>query len=199
LFSAALVSRISAWRVCSFQPPPPRLAKSLCLHADASGVLDREQSGKALRNTIHLPESGLLRSLPDFRSPDQTPPPLRVNLTCPQEVHSACSFGCTRQKSSTCHTFFGPPASAIASIRPFGDGTACQISGLLDLSRTVALPSNETFSKALSRSKLCQETRSVLPSADQLMPVKPFHPFTTRSRVCPVEVERSWILSWLGP
>src|SRR6516165_6986515 len=26
---AALVSRISAWRVCSFQPPPPRLAKSL--------------------------------------------------------------------------------------------------------------------------------------------------------------------------
>src|SRR5271166_758695 len=38
LFSAALVSRISAWHVCSFQPPPPRLAKSLCLHADASGV-----------------------------------------------------------------------------------------------------------------------------------------------------------------
>jgi hypothetical protein len=26
------------------------------------------------------------------------------------------------------HTFLGPPASAIANIRPFGDGTACQIS-----------------------------------------------------------------------
>ena len=61
--------------------------------------------------------------------------------------------------------------------------TACQISGLLDLSRTVALPSNETFNRALSRSKLCQETRSALPSADQLMPIKPLHPFTTRSRV----------------
>ena len=29
LFSAAIVSRISAWRICSFQPPPARLAKSL--------------------------------------------------------------------------------------------------------------------------------------------------------------------------
>ena len=31
MFSAALVSRISVWLVCSFQPPPLRLAKSLCL------------------------------------------------------------------------------------------------------------------------------------------------------------------------
>src|SRR5664279_2577512 len=39
LFLGALVSRVFGWRVCSFQPPPPRLAKSLCPHQDASGVL----------------------------------------------------------------------------------------------------------------------------------------------------------------
>ena len=32
------------------------------------------------------------------------------------------------QEFSTRHTFLGPSASAIANIRPFGDGTACQIS-----------------------------------------------------------------------
>jgi hypothetical protein len=38
LFSAALASRVSGWHVCSFQPPPPRLNKSLRLHASPSGV-----------------------------------------------------------------------------------------------------------------------------------------------------------------
>ena len=112
---------------------------------------------------------------------------------------SVCSFGFAHQKFSICQTFLGPPASAIANMRPFGDGNAFQISGLLDLTKTVALPSSETFNKALSRSKLCQDTRSRLPSADQLTPIKPFHPFTTRSCAWPVEVERSWILSWLEP
>ena len=75
-----------------------------------------------------------------------------------------CLDSSIRQKFSICHTFLGPPASAIASIRPFGDGNAPQISGLLDLSRTVALPSSVTLSKALTCSKLCQDTRSRFPS-----------------------------------
>src|ERR1700716_1289421 len=102
--------------------------------------------------------------------------------------------GCRdRQKFSICHTFLGPPASAMASNRPFGDGIAPQASGLLELNRTEALPSSVTCSNALSRSKLCQETSRLFPSADQPAPINPFHPFTTTSRVLPVDVERKWI------
>ena len=60
------------------------------------------------------------------------------------------------QKFSICHTFLEPPASAMASIWPLGDGIAAQTSGLLDLRRTEALPSGVTLSNALSRSKSCQ-------------------------------------------
>jgi hypothetical protein len=114
-------------------------------------------------------------------------------------VQPACSFGRAHQKFSICQTFLGPPASAIASIRPFGDGIAAQISGLLDLIRTVALPSNETFNKALSRSKLCQDTSKLFPSGDQSAPINPFHPFTKTSRAFPVDVERKWILPSFAP
>lgn len=72
------------------------------------------------------------------------------------------------QKFSICRTFLGPPASATANHRPSGDGmVAPQISGLVDLSKREALPSRVTFNNALSRSKLCQETGRLLPSADQ--------------------------------
>ena len=47
--------------------------------------------------------------------------------------------------------FWGPPASVMASSRPSGDAIVPQTSGLLDLSRTDALPSSVTFSNALSR------------------------------------------------
>jgi hypothetical protein len=80
--------------------------------------------------------------------------------------------GCEQdyQKCSTCQTFLGPPASVMASSRPSGDAIAPQTSGLLDLSRTDALPSSVTFSNALSRSQLCQETKRLFPSADQPAP-----------------------------
>src|SRR5262245_8932929 len=93
------------------------------------------------------------------------------------------------QKFSTCHTLLGPPASATANHRPSGDGMAPQISGLVDFSRREALPSRVTFSNALSRSKLCQETRRLLPSADQPALINPSHPFTVRSRISPVDVD----------
>src|SRR5215467_14912570 len=77
------------------------------------------------------------------------------------------------QKFSTCQTFLGPPASAIANHRPSGDGMAPQISGLVDLIRTEALPLRVICSNALSRSKLCQETRRLFPSAVQSAPINP--------------------------
>src|SRR5215469_9070557 len=87
----------------------------------------------------------------------------------------------------------------MASKRPFGDGIAPQSAGLLELRRTVALPSNVTFNNALSRSKLCQETNRLFPSADQPAPIKPFHPFTTTSRSLSVAVERKWIFPSFAP
>ena len=96
-----------------------------------------------------------------------------------------------RQKCSICHTFLAPPASAMASHCPSGEATAPQISGLLERSKTDALPSSDTFKKALSWVDLCQLTSTLLPSADQPAPINPFHPFTTKSRVLPVAVERN--------
>src|SRR5262249_30269516 len=95
--------------------------------------------------------------------------------------------------------FLGPPASATANHLPSGDGMAPQISGLVDFSRRETLPSRLTFSKALSRSKLCQETRRLLPSADQSSPINPPHPFTVRSCISPVDVDRRLILPLLAP
>src|ERR1700756_1685999 len=87
----------------------------------------------------------------------------------------------------------------MASSRPSGDAIAPQTSGLPELSRTDALPSSVTFSNALSRSTLCQETRRLFPSADQPTPINSFHPVTTRTRVFPVVVERRWIFPSLAP
>lgn len=143
-----------------------------------------------------LSEIGTQKAPPPFTFPESG---LFTQVDCPSGADQLLVSGLAHQKFSICQTFLGPPASAIANMRPFGDGIACQTSGLLDLSRTAALPSSETLNKALSRSKLCQDTRSRFPSADQFTPIRPFHPFTTRSRVWPVEVERSWILSWLEP
>ena len=67
------------------------------------------------------------------------------------------------------------------------------------MSRTVALPSDETFNKALSRSKLCQPISKLFPSGDQSAPNNPFHPFTKTSRIFPVDVERKWILPSFAP
>src|SRR5216683_7355940 len=116
-----------------------------------------------------------------------------------QSSQDAGRFGWDHQKFSICHTFLGPPASAMASNRPSGDGMAAQISGLLDLSRTGVLPSSVTFSNALSSSKLCQETRRLFPSGDQSRPINPSHPLTFTSRVLPVDVERKWIFPSLAP
>lgn len=86
----------------------------------------------------------------------------------------------------------------MASRRPSGEGIALQMSEFLEWSRTDALPSNVTFSNALSDCLLCQEAKRLFPSVDHAAPINPFHPFTTTSRVSPVEVERSWMVSWLG-
>jgi hypothetical protein len=100
-------------------------------------------------------------------------------------------------KFSIAHTFLVPLASFMASDRPSGDGIANSML-LLEWSSTEALPSSVTLSNALSRSCLPQETRRLVPPADQSIAFRPFHPFTTRSRVLPVEVERSRIVPWLG-
>jgi hypothetical protein len=83
----------------------------------------------------------------------------------------------------------------MAKSRPSGEGTAQ--TSFLERSRTEALPSSATFSKALSMSPLRQETRRLFPSADQSMVCKLFHPFTTRSRDLPVDVDWRWITPWL--
>jgi hypothetical protein len=82
----------------------------------------------------------------------------------------------------------------MAKSRPSGDGTAQ--TSFLERSRTEALPSSPTRSKALSESSLSQETRRLFPSADQSMDFNRFHPFTTRSRDLPVDVDRRWITPW---
>src|SRR5262249_42252122 len=102
------------------------------------------------------------------------------------------------EKFSISHTFRVPLDSHMASRRPSGDEVALQMSELLEWSRTVTLPSSVTFSRALSDGLLCQETKRLFPSGDQSALINPFHPFTTRSRVSPVEVERSWMVSWSG-
>ncbi len=53
--SAALTWPISAWRACSFQPPPMRLVKSLCSASPVSRQF--EQTGvaeRALREIAHI-------------------------------------------------------------------------------------------------------------------------------------------------
>src|ERR1700719_1445667 len=98
-------------------------------------------------------------------------------------------------KFSISQTFLVPVTSPMANSRPSGDGTAQTL--FLERSSTEALPSSATLSKAVSDASLSQETRRLLPSAAQSMAFKSFHPFTTRSRDFPVDVDRRWITPWL--
>jgi hypothetical protein len=187
------------------QSPPPRQA--------APAPTFRSTSTLVMVPALVLSDSGkLVRGLgaSDFRLTDNgIEQKISVEVAEPQSLVVVVSsrFQSARKLMGYCGAFPREDSSGNRVRRggitkagnAFGDGTAWQISGLLDLSRTVPLPSNETFNKAPSRSKLCQDTRSCFPSADQLTPIKPFHPFTTRSRVWPVDVERSWILTWLEP
>src|SRR6266478_2595914 len=101
---------------------------------------------------------------------------------------------CDHLKFSISHTFLVPVVSAMARSRPSGDGMAQ--TSFLERSRTEALPSSATLSKAVSDASLSQETRRLLPSVDQSMAFNRFHPFTTRSRDLPVDVDRRWITPW---